>query len=63
MYTYDDRVFKVTKLLVQYFQPTIQGKHHRLNSAIYSVLIEDVVEKVNRPKAVSKGSHVFYNFE
>ena len=60
---YDDIEFsKLPSYLCKVVRITLR-KHHRLNSAIYSVLIEDVDEKVNRPKTVSKGSRVFYNFE
>ena len=50
-------------LSVQYFQPTIKGKKHSLNSTIYRILNEDLDKKIDAPEIERNGRRLFYRFD
>ena len=49
-------------LEVKYFEPTVKGKHHCLNEAIFDAFIDDLEEKVEPPKVIKKGKREYYSF-
>ena len=52
-----------TPLSVKYFQPSVK-EYHRLNDAVYEILVEDLGNKVSAPKIKSMGKfRQFFEFE